>query len=116
LKDNWTIAEQDYGIVLTPLQEWDLDRVNEFSNFLQQHLKPQKHQNFIVDLAKIEYIDSMALGVLVNLHRRYQEEGGTVYLLNPQETVDKILKESGISKVFNIFYNQSDMLAEIQKN
>ena len=31
MNENWTIEEKDYGIVLTPLQEWDLDRVNEFS-------------------------------------------------------------------------------------
>ncbi len=114
MNSNWIIEEKDFGVVLTPQQEWDLDMVNEFSAFIEKNLKPEKDQNFIVDLHKIEYIDSMALGVLINLHRRYKEEGGTVFLLKPHATVDKILKESGVFKIFEIFYSDNEMMDRLK--
>jgi anti-anti-sigma factor len=114
VNEYWKIEEKDYGIVLTLLSEWDLDRINEFSNFINEKLQPQKNQNFIVDLHQVEYIDSMALGVLINLHRRYKEQGGIVYLLSPTKTVENILKQSGIYKIFNIFYSEEELVNHIK--
>jgi anti-sigma B factor antagonist len=115
LDSHWKIEERQYATVLTLMDEWDLDRVNEFSNFIAQKLNPEKNQNFVVDLSKVDYIDSMALGVLINLHRRYKEEGGTVYLLKPQPTVEKILKESGVYKIFHVFHSETDIQKHIRE-
>ncbi len=112
MKEHWKIEQKDYGTKLTLLDEWDLDRVNEFSNYINENLNPSENQNFVVDLKKVGFIDSMALGVLINLHRRYKEEGGTVYLINPQKTVEKILQQSGILNIFQVFNSE----AELQKH
>ncbi len=113
MNDYWEIERKDYGTKLTLLTEWDLDRVNEFSNYINENLQPEKNQNFIVDLHRVDYIDSMALGVLINLHRRYKEEGGTVYLLQPQKTVENILKQSGVFKIFNVYYSEDELSTHI---
>lgn len=105
----WKIEERDYGMVLTLLSEWDLDRVNEFSNFVAKKLEPQKNRNFVVNLANVDYIDSMALGVMINLHRRFKEGGGTVFLISPKPTVDKILRESGVYRIFQIFTSEVEL-------
>ena len=114
MKEHWKIEEKDYGTILTLLDEWDLDRINEFSNYINKNLVPEKFQNFIVNLEKVDFIDSMALGVLINLNRRYKAEGGTVYLLNPQKTVENILKQSGIYKIFQIFHSKEDLINHIK--
>jgi anti-anti-sigma factor len=114
LKEHWKIEEKNYGTMLTLLDEWDLDRVNEFSNYINKNLVPEKNQNFIVNLEKVDFIDSMALGVLINLNRRYKEEGGTVYLMNPRKTVENILKQSGIYKIFQIFHSEKELIKHIE--
>jgi anti-anti-sigma factor len=114
LEEHWKIEEKDYGTMLTLLDEWDLDRINEFSNYINQSLVPEKLQNFVVNLEKVDFIDSMALGVLINLNRRYKAEGGTVYLLNPRKTVENILKQSGIYKIFQIFHSEEDLINHIK--
>ena len=116
LNEHWKIEEKDYGTVLTLLDEWDLDRVNEFSNYISEHLKPEKKENFVVDLHKVDYIDSMALGVLINLHRRYKEEGGCVYLLQPRKTVENILKQSGVYKVFKVLQTEDEIRKCIEES
>jgi len=115
VQEHWKIEDKSYGKMLTLLDEWDLDRVNEFSNYINENLVPEKNQNFIVNLVKVDFIDSMALGVLINLHRRFKEEGGTVFLLNPQKGVENILRQSGVYKIFQIFFSEEELIASIQE-
>jgi len=115
VQEHWKIEDKSYGKMLTLLDEWDLDRVNEFSNYINENLVPEKNQNFIVNLVKVDFIDSMALGVLINLHRRFKEEGGTVFLLNPQKGVENILRQSGVYKIFQIFFSEEELIAAINQ-
>lgn len=112
MKSNWTIEKRPRAIYLKLRKEWDLDRVNEFSTFISRELEPGRYRHFVVDLSEVEYIDSMALGVLINLKNKYKTEGGHVLLLSPSPTVEKILKQSGLFKIFPVFYTD----AEVEKH
>ncbi|MBF0430894.1 MAG: STAS domain-containing protein [Fibrobacteria bacterium] len=114
MQNFWEIKERSFGTTLTLLSEWDIDRVNEFSNYVNENLKPEKNQNFVVDLQHVEFIDSMALGVLIHLKRIFESEGGFVYLLKPSKTVEKVLQQSGVIKIFTIFHSEPDLITFIQ--
>lgn len=64
--------------------------------------------NVIVDLERVSFIDSSGLGVLVSALRRARERDGTVRIVCTRENVLKILRITGLDKVFPIFADASE--------
>jgi len=56
----------------------------------------------VVDLEKVDFMDSTGLGVLVGALRRLKERDGTLSLVCPQGPVLRVLEVTGLSKVFDI--------------
>ena len=61
----------------------------------------------VVDLAEVEFLDSTALGVLIDAHRR--AEGG-LYIANPQEAIRRALQISGIDRHLKVRDSVDDAL------
>ncbi len=55
-----------------------------------------------IDLSKVEYLDSSALGMLLLLRERAQTAGVTVVLCKPSSTVMQILEIANFNKLFTI--------------
>lgn len=61
--------------------------------------------NVVVDLEKLNFIDSSGLGVLVSGLRRVKERGGTLRLVCTKDSILKIFRITGLDKVFPLFSN-----------
>lgn len=57
---------------------------------------------YIVDLARTEYMDSSALGMLLLLRDWATKRGGQVTLQRPQALVRKILSIANFERIFSI--------------
>lgn len=55
-----------------------------------------------IDLSKVEYADSTALGLIIGLRNRLRERGGTVRLVAPSQRVRKLLNYAGLDRAFEI--------------
>jgi anti-sigma B factor antagonist len=55
-----------------------------------------------IDLSKVDYADSTALGLIIALQNRLRERGGTVRLVAPSERVRKLLNYAGLERAFEI--------------
>jgi anti-sigma B factor antagonist len=55
-----------------------------------------------IDLSKVDYADSTALGLIIALQNRLRERGGTVRLVSPSERVRKLLSYAGLEQAFEI--------------
>ena len=55
-----------------------------------------------IDLSKVDYADSTALGLIIALRNRLRERGGAVRLVNPSGPVRKLLGYAGLDQVFEI--------------
>jgi|SRR5882672_4322108 len=82
----------------------DLD-VYTVPAFRQTHVESvgTGHYRQVVDLSKTVYIDSTGLGVLVGALKRTRAHMGWVRLAGPTGHVEKQLRLSGLTKVFEIF-------------
>jgi len=56
----------------------------------------------ILDLAKLEYISSAGLGVLLKTHKRLMGSGSGVKLINVNHHIHDIFRYSGFDKLFEI--------------
>ena len=57
---------------------------------------------FIIDFAKVDYIDSSGLGVLVSIQKRALQHSGGVIVKNLQGVVKELFELTRLTRVFEI--------------
>jgi len=60
-------------------------------------------RDIIVDMKKVEFLDSTGLGVLVGGLKRVSQHGGSLRLVCTQERILKIFRITGLTMVFAIY-------------
>ncbi|HWB66131.1 MAG TPA: anti-sigma factor antagonist [Mycobacteriales bacterium] len=60
------------------------------------------HYHLIVDMEKVEFLDSTGLGVLVGGLKRVRAHDGSLRLVCTQDRILKIFRITGLTKVFPI--------------
>jgi len=56
----------------------------------------------VLDLAKLEYVSSAGLGVLLKTHKRLMASGSGIKLVNVNNHIHDIFRYSGFDKLFEI--------------
>jgi anti-sigma B factor antagonist len=74
-------------------------------------LVDQGQYNLIVDLEKVDFLDSTGLGVLVGGLKKVRTNEGSLQLVCTQERLLKIFRITGLGKVFAIHSTQAEALA-----
>ena len=77
--------------------EMDISNAHLFKEQLETALE-EKRQNITVDLSGLSYMDSTGLGVIMGAYGSIQKEGLSIKLLNPKESIKKLLRISGLDK------------------
>jgi anti-sigma B factor antagonist len=67
--------------------------------------------DIIVDMAKVEFLDSTGLGVLVGGLKRVRAHDGSLRLVCTQERILKIFRITGLTKVFPIHASVDEAVA-----
>jgi anti-sigma B factor antagonist len=70
-----------------------------------------KKTAILVNLAKVEFIDSSAVGALVRCLTSVMRAGGKLKGLHPSPTVNKILKITGVFALFEFFDDEAKAIA-----
>ncbi|TML20611.1 MAG: STAS domain-containing protein [Actinobacteria bacterium] len=68
-------------------------------------------RHVIVDLARVEFLDSTGLGVLVGGLKRVRAHDGSLDLVCTQERILKIFRITGLTKVFGIHDSVDEAIA-----
>jgi len=56
----------------------------------------------VLDMAKLEYVSSAGLGVLLKTHKRLMGVGSGIKLINVSHHIHDIFRYSGFDKIFEI--------------
>ena len=81
--------------------EIDLHTCAPFRDTLRE-LIDQKRYNIVIDLSEVPYLDSAALGVLVDAVRRVREFSGAIYLVAPTPFVRRAFDITRLIKIFQL--------------
>src|SRR5512140_995870 len=95
--DHWT---------LTLSGELDYSECAAFRMNIDRILKASPPAT-IVDLSRLDYLDSSGLGLLLSLSKEYGAQGGRLVLVT-NETVDNILSLTRLSGIFTVAGNVGD--------
>ncbi|NPV38976.1 hypothetical protein BREVNS_0348 [Brevinematales bacterium NS] len=68
--------------------------------------------NLVFNLEKTPYIDSSGIGVLVYARTTVTKKGGKLALVNPQETILKVLDISRLRAFFDIYSSEDEAIAQ----
>ena len=69
------------------------------------------HHALVIDLEKVEFLDSTGLGVLVGGLKKVRAQDGTMSLVCSQDRLLKIFKITGLAKVFTIHPDEQSALS-----
>ena len=108
------VQTSDDNIPLMRLKgEIDLHTCAPFRDTLRE-LIDQKRYNIVIDLSEVPYLDSAALGVLVDAVRRVREFNGAIYLVAPTPFVRRAFDITRLIKIFRLCDTEEDALSEIR--
>ncbi len=62
--------------------------------------------NVCLDLKKVGFMDSSGLGLILGRYTRVKEIGGTMKILNPGRSAERVLRLAGTDKIIPIEYTE----------
>lgn len=108
----YELSEKD-GVTILQIQESrliyeSLDPIQ--SKFVE--LVESGTENFIIDFAKVDYLDSFAVGFIMDMYRRVTNCEGTLKICGLLPRVRKILAITRVDNVIDIYENVDKALEE----
>jgi len=70
------------------------------------------NHKLVVDLSRVEFIDSTGLGALIGAQRRAKEFDGDVRLVVKEGQILRLLRITGLLKVFGVYADVAAAIAE----
>src|SRR6266516_6971261 len=68
--------------------------------------------NIVIDMEKVDFLDSTGLGVLVEGLKRVKRRGGNLTIVVTQDKIIKIFEITGLNKAFSLHTSVDDALGE----
>jgi anti-sigma B factor antagonist len=69
----------------------------------------------IIDISDLRYINSSGIGVLITILTKFRNKGGEVYLMNPSESVKKLLVITKLNAIFQVVRTEEEALQHAKK-
>lgn len=69
----------------------------------------------VIDISELRYINSSGIGVLITLLTKFRNKGGEVYLMNPSESVKKLLAITKLNAIFQVVRSEKEALQAAKK-
>lgn len=64
----------------------------------------------IIDISGLRYINSTGIGVLITILTKFRNKGGEVYLMNPSESVKKLLAITKLNAIFQMIKSEEEAM------
>jgi anti-anti-sigma factor len=97
---NVTESDNSNEVTIHISGRFDFSMHQVFMETYQQFPKGEKQ--FVVDLDETEYMDSSAMGMLLQLREHAATDQGHVKLIHANDTVRKILEIANFGKLFDM--------------
>jgi anti-sigma B factor antagonist len=70
----------------------------------------------VIDISDVRYINSSGIGLLITILTKFRNKGGEVFLMNPSETVKKLLVITKLNAIFQIVKSEDEVANHLKKN
>ncbi len=97
-----TVSRLDGRVLVCLGGELDVYSSPHLRSTLLALIDGQGNLALVIDLADLQFIDSTGLSVLLTALRRSRAHGGDVVLRHPAPAILRLLKVTGMDRVFNV--------------
>jgi len=97
-------------IVVAPEGELDVYNSPQLKEVLERHIA-QGCSNVVIDLARVTYMDSSALGLLVSQLKSLRKRSGQLKIASLRGSVEKIFQLTRLTKFFEIYPSPEEALS-----
>ena len=87
--------------------------VHAESNGLLEEFSANQHVNTIVDLSKVDYVDSIIIGALIRLLQKARMAGGQAVFCSASDNMKDILSCIKIGTLWPLFSTRDEALAAV---
>ena len=108
-------CERGGAIVVSLIGSADIVEAERLQGYLDKTIAEGKCK-VLVDLGKMVFASSMALGVLIRAHRECRKHQGGLLLANPQTAVMKVLLTTQLDHLFEIHSSVEEALAALDQD
>ena len=70
----------------------------------------------VIDISDVRYINSSGIGVLITILTKLRNRGGEMFLVNPSESVQKLLIITKLNAIFKIANSKIEAKEQLQKS
>ena len=74
------------------------------------------HRSFVLNLAKVPYVDSFGLGQLISIWTSIRGKGGQLILLRPTDHVQQLLQISRLDTIFHMSGEEAQAVRSARTN
>lgn len=100
--------------IIRPQSDIDSFNVSILKGKLKEQVETGNYL-LIIDLDKVRFMDSAALGILVSGLKTCMQNSGTLGIINPSKNVVNLFKITHLDSLFKVFGNECDAINELQK-
>lgn len=102
-----TVSTEDQALVISLKGELDHHSAASLRTELDRMIDESTFADCIIDMTGVSFMDSSGLGVLLGRYKLITEKGGHLTVRNPNRTIDRILKMSGIYSIVEVTKKES---------
>jgi stage II sporulation protein AA (anti-sigma F factor antagonist) len=92
-----SVVDNDMCVML--IGELDEYSANYTRNYLDELFKKNNFENVIMDMSRLDFMDSTGIGVLLGRYKKLKENKKRIYIANPSNSIEKLIKMSGIYEI-----------------
>jgi stage II sporulation protein AA (anti-sigma F factor antagonist) len=81
-----------------------------FKDELEKCLNTYAVKNIILDLKKLNFMDSSGIGVILGRYKQIRARGGSIGIFGMNPQVKRVFTLSGLNKIIKIYTEKSDAL------
>ena len=81
-------------------------QIRKLERSLLPVIRDNQQKRLVLNFAKVKFMSSAFLGLLVKVHKRVIEAGGTLQLFNLDPKIQKVFEITQLVKVFDIVKSQ----------
>jgi len=75
----------------------------------------EKRVKCVIDISDLRYINSSGIGVLITELTKFRNKSGELYLVNPSESVRKLLIITKLNAIFNVASTINEAILKLKE-
>ena len=111
---DFEVCEKGNSIWVAPIEELSMSSANFLSKNIYDSVD-KKPLPIVLDLSKVNFINSAAIGVIVNILKVYKKKKLGIYFLKPNKFVYDVLEQTNLTKIIKIYHDEEELPKSIKE-